>query len=148
MPACRSRDGEEFCRSRLRIFSKDRGSCNRVLPAQYRSGAVASDDSRGGMQNGALEFSAALSGYFVSRCNVCRPKKGLYFFFSSRFGVRGLFLFRVVMKRDTGFPKDLASVHSKMTISCGIGVSPSLPSALLPLPPHRRLLPPSNRTKR
>jgi hypothetical protein len=28
---------------------------------------------------------------------VCRLKNGLYFFFSSRLGVRGLFLFRVVM---------------------------------------------------
>src|SRR5207244_8338618 len=114
MPACRSRDGEEFCRFRLRIFSTDRGSCNRALPEQYRSGAVAWDDWRGGTQNGALEFLAALSRYFVSRCNVCRPKKGLYFFFSSRFGVRRLFLFRVVMSRDTGFPKALASVHSKI----------------------------------
>src|SRR6266481_5097395 len=130
MPACRSRDGEEFCRSRLRIFSTDRGSCNRVLPEQYRSGAVASDDWRGGTRNGALAFLAAsIINYLTSRCNVCRRKDGLYFFFSSRFGVRGLFLFRVVMYRDTGFPRALASVHSKMTISCGISVTPSLPSA-------------------
>src|SRR5438128_12240202 len=120
MRACRSRDGEEFCRSRLRISSTDRGSCNRVLPEQYRSGAVAWDDWRGGTQNGALEFLAALSRYFVSRCNVCRPKKGLYFFFSSRFGVRGLFLFRVVMYGDTGLPKPFASVRPKMTVYCGM----------------------------
>ena len=28
-----------------------------------------------------------IDGYLVSRCNVCRRKKGLYFFFSRRFGV-------------------------------------------------------------
>jgi hypothetical protein len=35
--------------------------------------------------------------YLVSRCKVRRRKNGLYFFFSKRFGVRGLFLLRVVM---------------------------------------------------
>src|SRR5437764_535107 len=58
--------------------------------------------------------------YFVSRCKVWRRKNGLYFFFSSRFGVRGLFLFRVVMYRETGLPSAFASVHSRITISCGI----------------------------
>ena len=35
--------------------------------------------------------------YFVSRCKVCLLRNGLYFFFSRRFGVWGLFLFRVLM---------------------------------------------------
>jgi hypothetical protein len=38
-----------------------------------------------------------MAGYLVSRWSVCRFKNGLYFFFSSRFGVRGLFLLRVLM---------------------------------------------------
>jgi len=38
-----------------------------------------------------------MADYFVSRCKVRRRKNGLYFFFSKRFGVRGLFLFRFVM---------------------------------------------------
>jgi hypothetical protein len=46
---------------------------------------------------GGAAFGGFGAYHFVSRCNVCRLKKGLYFFFSSRFGVRGLFLFRVVM---------------------------------------------------
>ena len=50
---------------------------------------------------GAAKGGTALGGFrahhFVSRCNVCRLRNGLNFFFSSRFGVRGLFLFRVVM---------------------------------------------------
>jgi hypothetical protein len=53
----------------------------------------------------------------VSLCKVCRLKKGLYFFFSKRFGVRGLFLFLVVMYREAGFPSAFASVHSSVTIS-------------------------------
>ena len=35
--------------------------------------------------------------YLVSRCSVRFRKNGLYFFFSKRFGVLGLFLLRVVM---------------------------------------------------
>jgi hypothetical protein len=35
--------------------------------------------------------------YLISRWSVCRFKNGLYFFFSSRLGVLGLFLFRVLM---------------------------------------------------
>jgi len=42
-------------------------------------------------------FGCFRTYHLVSRCNVCRLKNGLYFFFSSRLGVRGLFLFRVVM---------------------------------------------------
>src|SRR6266404_4369501 len=34
--------------------------------------------------------------YFTSRCKVWRRRKGLYFFFSKRPGVFGLFLFRVL----------------------------------------------------
>jgi hypothetical protein len=59
-------------------------------------------------------------GYLTSRCNVCRRRKGLYFFFSNRPGVFGLFLFRVVIYRDTGFPWARASVHSRVTISRGM----------------------------
>src|SRR5947208_312340 len=39
-----------------------------------------------------LAVLGPIESYFVSRCKVCRFKNGLYFFFSSRFGVRGLFL--------------------------------------------------------
>jgi hypothetical protein len=42
-------------------------------------------------------FCGFRAHHFVSRCRVCRLRNGLYFFFSSRLGVRGLFLFRVVM---------------------------------------------------
>jgi len=38
-----------------------------------------------------------MADYLVSRCKVRFRKNGLYFFFSKRFGVRGLFLLRVVM---------------------------------------------------
>jgi hypothetical protein len=46
---------------------------------------------------GGTAFGGFRAHHFVSRCNVCRLKNGLYFFFSSRLGVRGLFLLRVVM---------------------------------------------------
>jgi hypothetical protein len=46
---------------------------------------------------GGTAFGGFRAYHFVSRCNVCRLKNGLYFFFSRRLGVRGLFLFRVVM---------------------------------------------------
>src|SRR5215212_1823909 len=86
--------------------------------------------------------------YFVSRCTVWRRKNGLYFFFSSRFDVRGLFLFRVVMYCETGLPRAFASVHSRMAISCGIAITPSLQLERLPLLRFPRLLPQSVRTKR
>jgi hypothetical protein len=50
-----------------------------------------------GPAKGGTALGSFRSYHLVSRCNVCRLKKGLYFFFSSRLGVRGLFLFRVVM---------------------------------------------------
>src|SRR5207248_11574356 len=78
--------------------------------------------------------------YFVSRCKVWRRKNGLNFFFSSRFGVRGLFLFRVVMYREGGLPRAFASVHSRITISCAIRITPSPQLARrLPLPQLCRL---------
>jgi hypothetical protein len=46
---------------------------------------------------GRTSFGGFWAHHFVSRCNVCRLKNGLNFFFSRRLGVRGLFLFRVVM---------------------------------------------------
>ncbi len=46
---------------------------------------------------GGTAFGCFRTHHFVSRCSVCRLRNGLYFFFSSRLGVRGLFLFRVVM---------------------------------------------------
>jgi hypothetical protein len=73
-----------------------------------------------GAAKGGTAFGGFRTHHFVSRCNVCRLRNGLYFFFSSRFGVRGLFLFRVVIYREAGLPKALASVHSNVTISCAI----------------------------
>src|SRR5271166_2713922 len=58
--------------------------------------------------------------YLTSRCRVRRWRKGLYFFFSRRPGVLGLFLFRVVTYRETGLPSALASVHSRVMISLGM----------------------------
>ena len=49
---------------------------------------------------------------------MCRRKKRLYFFFSTRFV--WTFLFRVAMYRDTGLFSFRASVHSKMMYSLGI----------------------------
>src|SRR6266576_4098040 len=88
-----------------------------------------------------LAVLGCIDNYFVSRWSVCRFRNGLYFFFSSRLGVRGLFLFRVVMYREGGFPSAFASVHSSVIISCAIFITPSLRLAQLPLlRPHR--LPP------
>jgi hypothetical protein len=50
-----------------------------------------------GPAEGRTAFGSFRTYHLVSRCKVCRLKNGLYFFFSSRLGVRGLFLFRVVM---------------------------------------------------
>jgi hypothetical protein len=61
--------------------------------------------------------------YFTSRCKVWRRRKGLYFLFSKRPGVFGLFLFRVLTYRETGLPSAFASVHSKTMISRGITTS-------------------------
>jgi hypothetical protein len=61
--------------------------------------------------------------YFTSRCKVWRRRKGLYFFFSKRPGVFGLFLFRVLTYRETGLPSPFASVHSRMMMSLGITTS-------------------------
>jgi hypothetical protein len=75
---------------------------------------------------GAAEIGSAFGGfrfhgnYFTSRCKVWRRRKGLYFFFSRRPGVFGLFLFRVLTYRETGFPSALASVHSRMMMSLGM----------------------------
>src|SRR5947208_17177750 len=84
-----------------------------------------------------LAVLGCIVNYFVSRWSVCRRRKGLNFFFSSRLGVRGLFLFRVVMYREAGFPSAFVSVHSRITISCAIQITPSpplaRPYALLPL---------------
>jgi len=60
------------------------------VDSQARHGAI-------GPAKGGTAFRSFRSYHLVSRCNVCRLKNGLYFFFSSRLGVRGLFLFRVVM---------------------------------------------------
>src|SRR5437879_4424427 len=46
---------------------------------------------------GRTAFGSFGTYHLVSRCNVCRLKNGLYFFFSRRLGVRGLFLLRVVI---------------------------------------------------
>jgi hypothetical protein len=54
---------------------------------------------------------------------VWRRRKGLYFFFSKRPGVFGLFLFRVLTYRETGLPSAFASVHSRMMMSLGITTS-------------------------
>src|SRR4029077_19005274 len=59
MPACLSRGEEEFCHFQSQIFSRDRGSCNRLLREQYRSGAAAWGDWHDGTRNGALVFLAA-----------------------------------------------------------------------------------------
>src|SRR5438128_2814483 len=89
-----------------------------------------------------LAVLGPIENYFVSRCKVCRFKNGLYFFFSSRLGVRGLFLFRVVIQRDGGLPSAFASVHSSVIISCAIFVTPSLqPARQVPPLRLRRLLP-------
>jgi hypothetical protein len=65
-------------------------SLNGNVDSPARHGAI-------GAAKGGTAFSSFRTHHFVSRCNVCRLRNGLYFFFSSRFGVRGLFLFRVVM---------------------------------------------------
>src|ERR1700751_2135571 len=70
-----------------------------------------------------LGVLGCIDDYLVSRCKVCRRKNGLYFFFSSRFGVRGLFLLRVVMYREGGLPNAFASVHARTIISCAIFVT-------------------------
>src|SRR5215470_11866085 len=88
-----------------------------------------------------LAVFGCIPNYLVSRWSVCRRRNGLYFFFSSRFGVRGLFLFRVVMYREGGLPSAFASVHSRMTISCAIGIIPLLRLARRVLLPHLRRLP-------
>src|SRR6266702_4738580 len=69
-----------------------------------------------------LAVLGCIDNYFVSRWSVCRFRNGLYFFFSSRLGVRGLFLFRVVMYRETGLSSAFASVHSRVIISCAIWI--------------------------
>ena len=51
----------------------------------------------GAAKCGTAFWRFRLHDYLVSRCKVRRRKNGLYFFFSKRFGVRGLFLLRVVM---------------------------------------------------
>jgi len=57
--------------------------------------------------------------YLISRCRVCRFRKGLYFINSRRSVV--FFLFLVVTYREGGLPSFRASVHSRMMISRGIG---------------------------
>ena len=58
--------------------------------------------------------------YRNSRWSVRRLRNGLYFTFSSRPGVRRLFLFRVVTYRDGGEPASRASVHSSIIVSRAI----------------------------
>jgi hypothetical protein len=65
-------------------------SLNGNVDSPARHGAI-------GAPKGGTAFGGFRPHHLVSRCNVCRLKNGLYFFFSRRFGVRGLFLFRVVM---------------------------------------------------
>jgi len=74
----------------------------RILGVQTAKGTVFGQPQDNFVTLPIKTFGAAfggfwLHGYLVSRCSVCRFMKGLYFFFSSRFGVRGLFLLRVVM---------------------------------------------------
>jgi len=63
---------------------------NRNIDSATRHGAIRA-------AKGGTAFGSFRTYHLVSRCNVCRLKNGLYFFFSSRLGVRGLFLLRVVM---------------------------------------------------
>src|SRR5438445_1522392 len=102
--------GDEFFQE-IRIFIID--SLNGNVDSPTRHGAIRAAKS-------GTAFGCFRTHHLVSRCNVCRFKNGLYFFFSSRLGVRGLFLFRVVIYRETGLLKALASVHSSVTISCAI----------------------------
>ena len=78
---------DEFLQE-IGIFVID--SLNGNVDSPARHGAI-------GPAEGGTALGSFRSYHLVSRCNVWRLKNGLYFFFSSRLGVRGLFLFRVVM---------------------------------------------------
>src|SRR3954453_14127402 len=80
--------GDKFTKQ-IRVLVIDR--FRRDIDATAGHGAV-------GATKGRAAFGGFwLHGYLVSRCSVGRFINGLYFLSSSRFGVRGLFLFRVVM---------------------------------------------------
>ena len=79
--------GDEFLQE-IGIFVIDR--LGRDVDSAARHGAI-------GAAKSGTAFGGFRTYHLVSRCRVCRLKNGLYFFFSSRLGVRGLFLFRVVM---------------------------------------------------
>ena len=79
----------------------------------------------------SLGLHGRLFDFAVKRLTL---QVGLYFFFSSRFGVRGLFLLRVEMYRERGLPSAFASVHSRMTKSWAMVLILCCRSCVLLLP--------------
>ena len=86
--------GKDFAALRHKFFQEIGifviNSLNGDVDSPARHGAICP-------AKGGTAFGGFRTYHLVSRCKVCRLKNGLYFFFSSRLGVRGLFLFRVVM---------------------------------------------------